>query len=571
MEIIRISSPNTPQAAELKELMAGRDRLGFDVETDCSDPDRIGDIVCWQVSDGKRCFVVEARGWPVTEPSVAAWIADPTARKAIHYATFEAAALDRYGLVVRGITDTYVLAVLLTAGADPAQMHAIGLSGHSLAALVEQGWGVRLDKSLQTSFRKGLPLTRAQVDYAALDAYWALHLAEALEKQVAKAGLTQVADLEQRVAQIAARMSRVGVPVDAEKWWQLCGAAANKAAMSVKKVVEALGVPTDLFGEHPGFLVDSNAQVGSALVAAGVLLETTSDGSFVLDEPALRKIDHPAAKALLEYRHAKKVADWSAAPTAGRIYPTWKAIGAATGRMSASSPNVMAIPRPLTEAVGNADGIDRLLVAADYRNQELYVLADLSGDEQLIAALTKGDDPYAAVSEAIGVPRKVAKVATLAVAYGASAKEVGVIVGGDSSEGAALRRSLQRAFPRAMSFCRSPRAEELRAGWRRRLLLDRQRGAFVGNTPIQATAATMTKLAMVRACRSIVDMGGEFVLAIHDELVVDVPAEHADQAAAALRKAMGDAGAEVAARPSLAPPARAGVGRNLAQARASGT
>jgi len=587
MEIVPIDHRCAPAAQQLLGRIGSGRRLGFDVETDSAAPTR-GPVVTWQVADcDDVAFVVDARAWPLSEPAVAGWLANRRAEKAIHYSPFEAEVVASCGGVLRGAVDTCVLARLICAGALRGELGAAGLAGFSLSSLVRLVFGVELDKSLQLSFRSGKRLSAAQLHYAAADAHWALRLSNELDRQVRTAGLDWAGRLERSVALVAAAMSSTGVPVNAKRWWEICERAAGEAALRARSAAGALGMPKDLFGAYSGFSPASNAQVGAAFGRLGIDLgvrgraEGSRQAMYDLSDSALHAVGHRAARDLLAYRQAKNLADWADAPDRGRIYPHWVSIGAATGRMASKRPNVMAIPTELSSAVAVEDG--KALVAADYHAQEVYVLASLAQDSTLMGALRSGEDPYEVVAKHAGIDRKTAKRAFLATAYGSSAASIANSAGVSSADGAKIKRAVEQAFPRSMAYCASVRAvpapdagtgllsglpavTEVRCLRRRRLAVTQRRGAFLRNTRVQASGADMIKVALVRACKELDGIGGRLVLAVHDELVAEVPATAAEAAREILVTSMKE-GARIALESDLVPPVKAGAGDSLAAAR----
>lgn len=582
-----IDHRSAPAAQQLLGRIGSGRRLGFDVETDSSGPAR-GPVVTWQVADHDDvAFVVDARGWPLTEPTIANWLADRRSEKAVHYSPFEADVLMTAGGVLRGVVDTWVLARLICSGALRGELSSAGVADFRLSSLVHRLFGVELDKRLQSSFRSGAKLSPEQLRYAAADAHWALRLATELERQVHTADLDWAARLERSVALVGAAMSSNGVPVNGSRWWETCERAADEAAIRARSAAEALGVQRDIFGGYSGFSPSSNAQVGAAFERIGIDLrvkgraEGSRQAMYDLSDGALQAVDHRAARDLLAYRQAKNLADWADAPDRGRIYPRWVSIGAATGRMASKRPNVMAVPAELSSAVAVEDG--KALVAADYHAQEVYVLANLAQDSALMGALLAGEDPYEVVAKRAGIDRKTAKRAFLATAYGSSAATIASSAGVSSADGAKIKRAVEQAFPRSMAYCASVRAvpapdagtgllsglpavTEVRCRRRRRLTVSGQRGAFLRNTTVQASGADMIKVALVRACKELAGVGGGLVLAVHDELVAEVPATQSEAAKEILVTSMHE-GARVALESDLVPPVKAGAGDSLAAAR----
>ena len=262
---------------------------------------------------------------------------------------------------------------------------------------------------------------------------------------------------------------------------------------------------------------------------------------------------HPVVPALLEWRTAERIATtyglrWIEQHIGvdDRLRGTWRVCDGAAGRMTAEAGlhNLPAMLRPAVRAdPGHA------FVRADLGQIEPRVLAVVSGDRGLAEA-TLADDLYAPVAERLGVERPVAKVAVLAAMYGQRS----------GSAGRALE-GLERAYPVAMSLLdRAYEAgrlgHEIRTYGGRLIptsrfladhpigtepTLDAARGRFVRNAVIQGAAAEFFKAwaATVRATTR--HLGARIVLCLHDELLVHVPRDRAEEAGTAVEAALTDA------------------------------
>jgi DNA polymerase-1 len=264
----------------------------------------------------------------------------------------------------------------------------------------------------------------------------------------------------------------------------------------------------------------------------------------------------PAVAALLRWRKAERTAttygwswlDRTVGPD-GRLRGSWRASDGASGRMTASA-GLHNLPAELRPAVRAEPG--SVLVRADLGQVEPRVLAAVSGDPALARAAQE-DDLYAPVAAALRCDRPTAKVAVLAAMYGQTS----------GTAGAALR-DMDRAYPRAMAHLRAAeaagvRGEDLRTYGGRLLRLSGARataepigehvalpsgaGRFARNAVVQGAAAELFKAwaATVRDGLVALDTpggDGRIVLCLHDELLLQVPAGAADEAAALLADAL---------------------------------
>ena len=288
-------------------------------------------------------------------------------------------------------------------------------------------------------------------------------------------------------------------------------------------------------------------QVKELLASVGVVVPNTR--KWVL---APFRDTHPVVDALLEWRKAERIATtygypWLDAHVGAddRLRGGWTACDGAAGRMTAQN-GLHNLPTALRPAVAAHPG--HVFVRADLGQIEPRVLAAVSGDEAFAAA-TRADDLYAPVAAALGVDRPVAKIAVLAAMYGQRS----------GAAGEALK-DLERTYPVAMGYLDAAyaaglRREPLRTYGGRLIRLDSvladvpaeavgaydaARGRFARNAVIQGSAAELFKAwaATVRATTR--DLGAQIVLCLHDELLVHVPQENAEETRSRLELALTD-------------------------------
>src|SRR5262249_33421383 len=167
---------------------------------------------------------------------------------------------------------------------------------------------------------------------------------------------------------------------------------AEQAAAEAERLAAELdaAAPTDPDVLITGWNWDSPVQVKRCLALAGHAVDST-------DDDTLAAVNHPLARLLRDYREAKKKvttygADWLKYVAAdGRVYPNWRQIGAASGRMSCSGPNLQQLPRgQYRHCVVAPPG--RVLVKADYSQIELRIAAKITGDQALLDVYQRGED-----------------------------------------------------------------------------------------------------------------------------------------------------------------------------------
>jgi len=286
-------------------------------------------------------------------------------------------------------------------------------------------------------------------------------------------------------------------------------------------------------------------QVRDLLASVGVVVPDTRAWRL---EPF--RDTHPLVEALLTWRKAERIAttygyhwlDTNIGPD-DRLRGAWTACDGAAGRMTAQN-GLHNLPTPLRPAIAAHPG--HVFVRSDLGQIEPRVLAAVSGDMDFARA-TQADDLYAPVGAALKVERPVAKIAVLAAMYGQTS----------GTAGQALK-DLERAYPTAMSYLQraydsgvASRAVRTYGGrripmWENPVdaapgslpALIAGRGRFARNAVIQGAAAELFKAWAATVRLTTRHLGGRIVLCLHDELLVHVPIEAADEAAAAVDAAL---------------------------------
>lgn len=387
-----------------------------------------------------------------------------------------------------------------------------------------------LDKTHQTSDWSG-PLTEAQLSYAARDAQVLLPLYDRQKAEVQRLGLSRVLEIEHRALPAISWLELSGVPFDASRWLEVAKAEEARA----KEALQKLDWRTNW---------DSPKQVLEALRRAGLSLYDTREESLAAHR------DHPLVSALLAYReHKKRLSTYGGSwleylhPTTGRIHPSWRQIGAASGRMACSSPNLQQVPRePAYRACFRAPE-GRVLVKADYSQIELRLAAQIAGEKRMIEAFQRGEDLHALTAKLVtGKPeparadRQLAKALNFGLLYGLGAEGLrtyarsGYGVELSTQEAAKLRERFFQSYPGLRAWHRSqPEGlSEVRTLTGRRRLTDRHTEKL--NTPVQGSGADGLKLALALLYERRHEQPGVPVLAVHDEMVLEAPEEHAAEA-----------------------------------------
>jgi DNA polymerase-1 len=254
-------------------------------------------------------------------------------------------------------------------------------------------------------------------------------------------------------------------------------------------------------------------------------------------------------------------------PETHRVHTTYSQIGAATGRLSSNDPNLQNIPTRTEEGREVRHGFmaqpGHMLVAADYSQVELRVLAHITQDEALMRAFTEGQDIHAATaSRLFGVAmdkvsknqRRIAKMTVFGIVYGISAFGLAQRTELSRSEAQELIHGLFATYPGIQTYIEETKARgrdlgyvqslfgrrrpmgDLRASGPRRAAAERE----AINAPIQATAADIMKMAMIKVDQALRSSGlkSRMLLQVHDELIFEAPKGEVAELAALVQREM---------------------------------
>ena len=481
------------------------------------------------------------------------WLEDPARPKLGHHLKFDAHVLDNYGIALAGqrfdsMLESYVLNSVSTRhDMDSAAAKYLGAKTIHFEDVCGKG-------AKQITFNQ-VDLVRA-AEYAAEDADITLQLHRALWPRLeAEPRLKSLYEsIEQPLVPVLYRMERTGVRVDAE----LLQAQSGQLTVRMRELeaqahTEAGGI----------FNLDSPKQLQEILfgkLAIPVIRKTPtgqpSTAEDVLDELAA---SYPLPRLILEYRGVAKLKSTytdklpqQIDAVTGRIHTSYHQAVAATGRLSSSDPNLQNIPirtpegRRIRQAFVAPAGFS--LVAADYSQIELRIMAHLSGDAGLLGAFAEDRDIHqATAAEVFGADlaavttdqRRSAKAINFGLIYGMSAFGLARQLGigrGDAQKYVDLY--FQR-YPGVRHYMDETRRQARETGYvetvfGRRLYLPEiqsrnqalrqyaERSAI--NAPMQGTAADIIKRAMIEVDRWLQTCGGtaRLIMQVHDELVLEV-------------------------------------------------
>jgi len=397
-------------------------------------------------------------------------------------------------------------------------------------------------------------------------------LAATLRKEADGLNLSKVYEqIDLPLVPVLARMEQAGVQIDIGALATMSTKLEREAASKAREIYDLAGVE---------FNINSPKQLGDVLFNRLSLPKPVKYGkgrtiSTAVDVLEGLAIDHAVARLVLEYRQLTKLkstyVDALPAlinPSTGRVHTTFGQTGTSTGRLSSTNPNLQNIPirtelgREIRAAFIAEPG--HVLLAADYSQIELRLLAHFSGDPLLVDAYRRGDDIHTlTASQVFGVPplmvtsdhRRQAKVVNFGIVYGLSPFGLSQQLGIEPSE---AKQFIQAYFDRYSGVQRfiDRTLDEARREGRVKTLFGRvrpipdinsknsnQRGfaeRTAVNTPLQGTAADLIKLAMIQIDKEMHErkMRSRMTLQVHDELVFDVLESEVDAVKTLVREHM---------------------------------
>jgi DNA polymerase I len=559
--------------------LRGAELIAFDTETTSLDPMRAELVgLSLSVEPRRACYVPVGHDYPGVplqlgrDQVLAALkpvLEDPKRPKLGQHAKYDLNVLSNYGITVQGLAfDSMLESYVLNATANRHDMDTLAsrwLDYDTIHYEDVAGKGA-----------KQIPFLQVDLDtacrYAAEDADITLRLHRALWPQLrAQPSLERVfREIELPLVPVLARMEQRGVLVDV--------AALKKQSTELGKRMQQLKRDMQRVAGHE-FNVDSPRQLQALLfdeLGLPAQLKTPT-GQPSTNEEALEAIagQHELPRLILEYRqlaklrstYTEKLAD-AVNPRTGRVHTSYHQAAAATGRLSSTDPNLQNIPvrteagRRIRQAFVAPAGWR--VLAADYSQIELRIMAHLSGDPGLTAAFEGNEDVHRATAAEVfdlepdnvtANERRAAKAINFGLMYGMSAHGLGRQLGVSRSEAQEYIARYFARYPGVKAFMDSTREKARAEGYvetlfGRRLYLAnlRSRNPAIRagaeraaiNAPMQGTAADIIKRAMIAidAWLRPREDDAHMLMQVHDELVFEVREQALQEIAAGVRERM---------------------------------
>jgi len=476
------------------------------------------------------------------------WATNPKIKKALH----DAKSLSRINGLVGVEFDTSLAAYLLNPGTRSLELKDIQERWGDGSALNTTSPEQELLTSARAIFALRAPLRRELEDRKVLELY---------------------NEMELPIAQLLARMERIGVAINKSELESLYAFFEGEVARETKLAHESAG--------HE-FNVASPKQLQVVLFDELKLPKTKKiKTGFTTDAESLdwlhQKTGHPLLTHLLRIRETKKLSTTiegllvEIAPD-GRIHTHFGQTVTATGRLSSIAPNLQNIPvrteegRKIRNAFVAGKGYASILTA-DYSQIEMRIMAHLSNDQKLLAAFESGEDLHATIAAVIfGVNaqdvdsemRRQIKAMSYGLAYGLSSYGLSAQLDISPPQAQALMDTYFQRFGGIRDYLKTVVEDARKVGYtetimgRRRYLPDlmndnRQRREVAErmalNAPIQGSAADIIKLAMLKVQNAIESekLESRLLLQIHDELIIEVAAGEEKAITTLVKREMGAA------------------------------
>ena len=490
---------------------------------------------------------------------------DPSVEKIGHHLKYDAHIFENHGIHLQGwYFDTMLASYVLNAVTTRHGMDDVARVYLShLTTTFEQvaGKGAK-----QKTFNQIEIETAGH--YAAEDAHVTYRLYEVLERKLKEIPelINILHHIEMPVASVLATMEENGIELDLSFLDQLSVDFANTIQNLENQIIEIAG---------ESFNVGSPKQVGEVLFEKLGLKggKKTATGQYSTSEAVLEKIDHPITELIIEYRGLTKLRSTytealvkQANPETHRVHTSYHQALTATGRLSSTDPNLQNIPireeigRQIRKAFIAPQG--RVLLAADYSQIELRLMAHFSQDDALVDAFQNGQDVHRrTASEVLGVAlenvssdqRRQAKAVNFGLLYGMS--EFGLIrqLGFTREESQNYIKQYFHRYPGIYEYMQRTRQVALEQGFvetitgrrlytpdidARNMMVRKGAERAAINAPLQGSAAEIIKMAMIEVNKILPQDQAKLLLQVHDELVFEVDEAIADQLATQIKDVM---------------------------------
>ncbi len=481
--------------------------------------------------------------------------------KVAHNLKFDYKILKRYNITVKGaMFDTMIAHYLLNPDGRHGMDYLSEVYLNYKPVSIETIIGKKGKK--QGNFRDAD--LRTQTDYAAEDADVTFQLYELFAPQLKKENLEDLFfSIEMPLMEVLAKMELEGISLD-EKWLaQESIDLENDLRQLESKIFE-------ISGEE--FNMNSPKQLGEILFEKMQLdpkAKKTKTGQYATSEDVLQKLSskHEIIKHILEYRTYQKLKSTyvDALPSQieksdNRVHTNFSQTTAATGRLASVNPNLQNIPirtlrgQQIRGAFVSAEG--KKIISADYSQIELRLIAEISGEDNMIKAFQNGEDIHASTAaklfnipleEVSKTQRSQAKTVNFGIIYGQGAFALAEQTGLSRTEAKQMIEAYFETYPKLKEYMAEQVRKAREIGYvetllgRKRHLKDINSNNFVVrghaernavNAPVQGSAADVVKMAMIKIQKELEKekLQTKMLLQVHDELIFEAPIDEVEVA-----------------------------------------
>ncbi|RXM38195.1 DNA polymerase I [Chryseobacterium sp. CH21] len=489
--------------------------------------------------------------------------------KIAHNLKYDYKVLKQYNITVKGaMFDTMIAHYLLNPDGRHGMDYLSEVYLNYKPVSIETIIGKKGKK--QGSFRDAD--VRTQTDYAAEDADVTFQLYELFAPQLKKENLEELFfTIEMPLMEVLAKMELAGISLD-EKWL---------AQESVDLENDLKQLETKIFElSEEEFNMNSPKQLGEILFEKLQLdpkAKKTKTGQYATSEDVLQKLSskHEIIKHILEYRTYQKLKSTyvDALPSQiekkdNRVHTNFSQTTAATGRLASVNPNLQNIPirtvrgQQIRGAFVSGEG--KKIISADYSQIELRLIAEISGEDNMIKAFQDGEDIHASTAaklfkipldEVSKTQRSQAKTVNFGIIYGQGAFALAEQTGLSRTEAKQMIEAYFETYPKLKEYMAEQVSKARQLGYvetilgRKRHLKDINSNNFVVrghaernavNAPVQGSAADVVKLAMIKIDRELEEqqLKTKMLLQVHDELIFESPVDEIEAASKLIKTEM---------------------------------
>lgn len=547
------------ERAKLIDLLSKQDSFCFDTETTNVDANQAELVGLAFACTPKEAYYVPT---PADQEETKAILSEfrpvfenPNIEKVAQNIKYDLIVLKWYGIEVKGAYfDTMIAHYLL----EPEKRHNMDY----LAETYLKYQPVSIETLIGKKGKNQLSMRDVSVektkDYAAEDADITLQLKETLAPKLKEEGIVDLYQkIELPLVDVLVDLEYEGVNLNAKFLEDYSAQLGKEILAAEQKIYDTAGTR---------FNIASPKQVGEVLferLKIPYRWRKTKTGQYSTNEEKLTELakENPIVDDILTFRGLAKLKSTyvdalprMVNPRTGRIHSSFNQALAATGRLSSNNPNLQNIPIRTPQGAKVREAFiprdeNHVLLAADYSQIELRVIAEISGDEAMLEAFQAGQDIHRATAARVfDVPfdevsrdqRYRAKTVNFSIVYGAGATNLSRQLGIKRSEAQHLIEQYFKQYQGLRNYMVNSVEEARKNGYvktlmgRRRYLrdihskssLERSNAERIAiNSPIQGTAADMIKIAMINVHRVLKEGGfaTKMILQVHDELVFDTP------------------------------------------------